>query len=1486
MVNLSIFQKEKKELVTKTIFKKKFRLSKVFLNLLTLLTVNSADAQIIKWNFDDGKETALPSQNVNHVSTSKLSRGNNYGTTTVLITTTSPSSGYSGSSGNYNAGAAAVSAGFGLTTSTYFEFTLTPEEGYSLSLNIINFGSRSTGTGPQSYSIRSSVDAYNSEVASNSFPADSKWYLYQHTGLSVLSGSSITFRIYGFNGVGASQNTAVWRIDDLSLSVTVSAVQTYYRSHQSGNWGSPSTWEYSTDNVYWNISTNSPTKDVENILIQPNHNVIVNSSVSLDQTTIAGLLELQTGGILNINDGDGDDLTISPGGCLKITSSDNCSASVNQSQNANINVSTNGKITIGDGSSFTGDGYEGFATSATNVWKDGSVYEYNSTGIFPIANLTYFPNAASSVIPILRITKVNGTSAAGSGKDFHLNGLFELSTDITFSGVGKKYFRNGIRGTASLTQLNAGKFYLDNPNAVLDGTSLKLVLAQPIDLGTGSIVPIGANVTVSGSNISNSSGTLTINGTLDLKENTITNSSGLVILNGTFRTSYPGGFSGAGSAIPSTTGNINVNPGSTVELYANGNQSLNARSDFSNLIFSGSGIKTPKGPFSPNGTITIKDDAIFDCTGNINGVNIGNENTNLKMTGNSRLIVSTYGPNPPMSGAYNLSGGVVEFKGSNGTPQTIRSKYYQNIEVTGNNVLMSDGNINLNSNGTFTIKNSGVFSINDNTIIGTGDHTQAVKVETGAVFKCGTNMGFNGAAITPIPIKSSAINIDIENIILQPNSTVEYSRNGDQPITNANALVYQNLVISGNGNKTAPSQNLIIQGKLSKSGNANFLHNNGTVIFNGNNPQSYNSVSPQIVFNNLINQNTLGLNINDSLSVYKELLLANNSAINLNADISLLSNKDQTASIGQLGTNANINYGNGRFIIERYINTNTKNGGHLKAWQLISTPAFGETIFNTWQEKGSKAISNYGIWITDKSGTANGFDAVSVAPSMKYYDPVTNSWVGISNTNINLENAKGYLVFVRGDRQAITTNSSPTPTILRTRGKIYTPQFLPPVSSVLPGKFQCVGNPYASVIDFTKINTTNIESSYTAWDPTLGGDYGVGGYQTISAAANYQAVPGNTSNYNTTSDYRNIQSGQAFFVFNYTSLSGSVSFTEACKLSGNQHLVNRKAEQTNGILFANLMTQNNIVLDGNAVSFAAKFSNEIDRNDALKISGVSANFGLKRAGKLLSVEARQEITISDTIFYSLENLSRQEYNLTFVPEKMQPDFEAYLIDQYLKTESAISLTDTTFVNFLVTEAKESAAPQRFYLIFKVPVAPSASFLSFNIYPKDGNVRIVWEIENENDIENYQVEYSADGINFSNIGIINAKDGPVNGYEFIHAQPKAGDNFYRLRINKSDGKVEYKKVVKVWIPESVSSIEIYPNPVQGEVIELQFTNQSSGKYGLNLYNSIGQKVFSKEVNYSGGNSIQLIRPGKSFIRGIYNLEIVKPNGDKKTLKVWK
>ena len=1398
--------------------------------------------------------------------------------------------------------------GISVANTDYFQTTLTAKTGYEISLSTIDAVFAGTASYYASTGVTSqfaySLDGNAFTLIGNPVTTTSLTLpQIDLRGIAALqnvpSDVTVTIRYYasgqtttggwGFTSSTASKNGFV-----IGGTVTSAGSEDftsgYYRSRQNGDWAAATTWESSADNVTWSIAGKAPTKDAEKIMIQNGHTVGVSTSVSLDQTTISGILELQTGGILNINDGAGDDIIISENGILRIVSTGNYATVLQQSVGANINITSGGKIIIGNGIASTGNGYEGFATSIVNTWNDGAVYEWNSNSTFAIADLTYFPNAGTS-IPKFRVTKVGGT--INSSKDFFLNGILEVNTDMAFSGGGKKYFRNGIRGNAALSQITPGmgKFYLTAPGAVLDGASLRIDLLQPIDMSPSTFVPFGANVTVSGANINNNiaSNVFTVNGTLDVTNNGVSNLNGSIIINGIYRTSFSGGFSGSGSSIVS--GNITLNPGSTIELYAPGNQSLNTRIDFRNLVFSGSGIKTPNGPFNPNGTITIKDDAIFDCTGNINGINIGDDNTNLTMTGNSRLIVSTFGPNPKMGGIYNLSGGVIEFRGSGGTAQTIRNQTYQNIEVTGNNVNNSDGNIILNNSGTFTVKSGGVFSINDNTIAGPAG-TQTIIVESGGIFKCGNTRGFHGFAFTTVPKFNSSVNADIENIILQPNSTVEYSRSqpplssGDQPITTANGLIYQNLILSGTGNKTAPPDDLIIQGNLSKTGSCTFVHNDGTVIFNGSSAQSYNATFPQLLFNNLTNENLIALNVNSSLSIYKKLLLKDNSKINLNADITLNSDKNRTANVAKIPVNATINYNAGRFVVERYINSGNTPGSHSKSWQLLSAPAFGETIFNSWQEHGDNAIAGFGTWITDPSGTANGFDAISISPSVKKFNSLTQSWEGIESTTISVSDPNGYFVYVRGDRTVRDVATSANPATLRTRGKLFRDD-QPPVI-VAANSYQSIANPYASVIDFSKLITSNIDNSFYVWDPSIQGSYNAGGYQTIAASTGFIAVPGGSAIFTSNTDYRNIQSGQAFMVHNSLLMNGAVSFTEDCKMADGHHLVHREGAERQ-MFFASLYNKDGFLADGNAVVFDEDFSNDTDGDDAAKMLNSGENFGIKRNNKNFAIEARQPVSRPDTIFYDLRNLKKQEYHLVFAPKNIGQGISASLNDRFLKTETTVSLNDSTSFDFSITSDPASYAADRFFVGF-VPLSAerilSLSFISVKAYQKNKNILVEWKVENENNIDHYEIDHSVDGVQFLLREDKNTLGLKENSNSYLDEKPVSGNNFYRVRGIDKNGNTVISPVVKLFMETLKTSISILSNPVEGDVIKLLFTNYHTGKYQMNIYNTSGELLQRKTMLLAGENEYQTVRINKSWSAGIYHLEIIKPDGTKVFLSVIK
>jgi DNA/RNA endonuclease G (NUC1) len=191
-----------------------------------MLSVSDAAVAPVAWNFALG--SATPSAQLPYITGGVLSQGNNNGTT-ALLTTTSASSGYSGSSGTYNAGAAARIGALNTLAggSAYFEFTLTPAADRQLLVSGLSFGSRSTGTGPQALVILSSLDGFTAPLHVETVAANSSWSLKTIALPAQLAalGQSVTLRIYGCNGTGgAAVNTANWRIDDLQVFAKTIAV--------------------------------------------------------------------------------------------------------------------------------------------------------------------------------------------------------------------------------------------------------------------------------------------------------------------------------------------------------------------------------------------------------------------------------------------------------------------------------------------------------------------------------------------------------------------------------------------------------------------------------------------------------------------------------------------------------------------------------------------------------------------------------------------------------------------------------------------------------------------------------------------------------------------------------------------------------------------------------------------------------------------------------------------------------------------------------------------------------------------------------------------------------------------------------------------------------------------------------------------------------------------------------------------------------------
>ncbi len=324
-----------------------------------------------------------------------------------------------------------------------------------------------------------------------------------------------------------------------------------------------------------------------------------------------------------------------------------------------------------------------------------------------------------------------------------------------------------------------------------------------------------------------------------------------------------------------------------------------------------------------------------------------------------------------------------------------------------------------------------------------------------------------------------------------------------------------------------------------------------------------------------------------------------------------------------------------------------------------------------------------------------------------------------------------------------------------------------------------------------------------------------------------------------------------------------------------------------------LNTSNNttILMDGVLTEYNEAYHDAIMLEDAYKFTNITENLGMTRHGVTLAVERRPIIVSSDTVYFKLWKTTQRVYRLEFVPSNLyHPGMQAVLQDNYLGTNTPVSLTSTTIVDFSVNSAAASSSATRFKIIYSTVAEPSplpVTFTSVTGLELNNKVKIEWKVENEINIAGYAAEHSSDGRSFTAVGQVSVKGltNLVNAYSLVHNGPTAGNNFYRIRSNDKDGTIKYSLTVKVVVGNNQArSVSVYPNPVSGNMINLQLANQPVGNYQLKLSNGMGQVVHSSRLAVTSRNVSEAIQIQSKVAPGIYQLEIRKPDGTLETKKL--
>jgi hypothetical protein len=736
------------------------------------------------------------------------------------------------------------------------------------------------------------------------------------------------------------------------------------------------------------------------------------------------------------------------------------------------------------------------------------------------------------------------------------------------------------------------------------------------------------------------------------------------------------------------------------------------------------------------------------------------------------------------------------------------------------------------------------------------------------------------------PILSSGANGSVNHLVMRPGARLTITGN---TMHIAGSIIDDNMAIDAtagtidlNGNKELYNSNQramqIIAGHMF---NTPYNNNSGRLMNLQMSSPNNASVAPLSALNDT-------LNITGVLSFGN----VNSKTLNTGDNITMVSDQNGTAQVADItnnGANSGNNF-NGQLEVERYINVGQGAGQHAKAWEFLSTPTKGQSVYQSWMENGTFASTGYGTQITSPFGT--GFDQSSIYPSMKYYkpgaspnDPQSPDWQGISNTGNQIYDSSGYMLFVRGDRSIQSPFIPANNTRLRTKGNLLTYQVNTPLDAT--NIFTSIGNPYASAIDMRTVmseSALGTSGFFYVWQSPTYGTYGYGAYVTyLYDGKDFIGTPGGAPN-----DF--IQSGQAFLVQNLNA-SGNMVFNEPSKASGSSYAIFTPAGISSGPaqLRTNLYRVNNdgsaSIADGTLSQYNDTYSNQLDGMDARKFYNSTENLAIRSGGKDLVIERRQTISQADTIFFRFTNENIQHYRFELIAQNLSSNgAQGYFVDKYLNTITPLNMDGATQYNFSIENVSGSKDPGRFYIVFKPGIALPVTITSLKATPVNNQVKVDWNVSNEKDMKQYEVERSTDGVQFTKVATSPAVNTGTANYSWLDANVLQGYYYYRIRCINKDGKIQYTGIVKVLIGNNKPSITIYPNPITNGIINLHLDNLPGGKYGIRLMNQLGQVIVTKQIERTGGSSIESIQWNYNLAHGIYRLEITQPDGGVKEIKV--
>src|SRR5690348_6570622 len=164
---------------------------------------------------------------------------------------------------------------------------------------------------------------------------------------------------------------------------------------------------------------------------------------------------------------------------------------------------------------------------------------------------------------------------------------------------------------------------------------------------------------------------------------------------------------------------------------------------------------------------------------------------------------------------------------------------------------------------------------------------------------------------------------------------------------------------------------------------------------------------------------------------------------------------------------------------------------------------------------------------------------------------------------------------------------------------------------------------------------------------------------------------------------------------------------------------------------------------------------------------------------------------------------------------------------------------------------------------------NTQLLSFTGNLSDNKSSLRWSTANENNLQQYVIEKSADGINFSALGTVSAKNTSNANYSFDDPDPIWSVAFYRLRLVNVSGNISFSKIIALYNNDATFTVKT-KNPFRDN-ITLNIFAPSDGVATSKLYDIYGNVVVKKVYQVNKGTCSITIDDLSTLAKGMYILQ---------------